>query len=547
MTSAASKNAAAVSPYLGQVERCLDRARGLVDRDHLSPSFGSCDRAFWYYRTIVDFPGGAWQQLMLGFSALATKEALVFTEREQLVRFARAALAHWSAIQHRDGSFDEWYRNERSYCATAFTAAGAAQCLLLLGSAVPDDERDTAFMALERAARWLSKRFHPTVMNQNLAAALALWCVARLTNVNAWRTAAEAHYGRLKKQQSAEGWFPEYGGADLGYSTLALDLLASAHRYGFFGAEEMATPLARFVLCNVAQNFCLPGRLGSRGTSHCFAFGAEYFASSNDASAQLARGFRNAHRERRLQRPESVDDRYFAYFYFPQFALAASVEGTSLSPSAPPPLQSANFDDAGLRITRANGASVHTSRRLGGAVAIAGRERNLFYHLGYSVRGRNGRRYATAIWSDDTASERADEYNAHFREVVDKKPLVRWGPFFSVFTRLLAIPGLASLFSTAIKARMIRGRKRFGGQLTRRLTIREGFVEICDTIVIDRPDEIVSLSTQTEIGIHSPSARFEPLQDESGHFPISETDVATLRKSGKVVLTHLIKLSDAPA
>ena len=84
MTNVASKNAAAVSPYLGQIERCLDRARGFVDRDHSSPSFGSCDRAFWYYRTIVDFPGAAWQQLMLGFSALATNEALSFTEREQL-------------------------------------------------------------------------------------------------------------------------------------------------------------------------------------------------------------------------------------------------------------------------------------------------------------------------------------------------------------------------------------------------------------------------------------------------------------------------------
>ena len=139
MTNAVSENAGAVSPYLEQVERCLDRARGLVDRDHSSPSFGSCDRVFWYYRTIVDFPGAAWQQLMLGFSALATNESLSRTEREQLGLLARATLARWTAVQHRDGSFDEWYRNERSYCATAFTAAGAAQALLLLGGAVPAD------------------------------------------------------------------------------------------------------------------------------------------------------------------------------------------------------------------------------------------------------------------------------------------------------------------------------------------------------------------------------------------------------------------------
>ena len=547
MTNAVPENAGIVSPYLEQVERCLDRARGLVDRDHSSPSFGSCDRVFWYYRTIVDFPGAAWQQLMLGFSALATNESLLRTERDQLGLLARATLARWTAVQHRDGSFDEWYRNERGYCATAFTAAGAAQALLLLGGAVSGTERQATLVALERAARWLSRRFHPTVMNQNLAAALALWCTSRLTNTGVWRAAAETHYARLKAAQSSEGWFPEYGGADLGYSTLALDLLAGAHQYGFLGAAEMAKPLAQFILCNMAENACLPGRLGSRGTSHCFPFGAEYFARSDPVSAQLARKFRNVHRERWLQGPESVDDRYFAYFYFPQFALAASVAGTLPQSSPPQRLQSANFDKSGFRVMRVNGGSVHASRHLGGAIALAGRGRSFLYHLGYSVRVRNGRRYATAIWSDIEASHRADEYNAHFREVVDQKPLERWSPVFAVFTRLLAIPGLASLFSTTIKARMIRGRARFGGQLTRRLVIGEDFVEICDTIMIDRPDELITLSRQTEIGIHSPSARFEPLGDASDRFAISQTDVESLRKAGQVELRYLIKLSDALA
>ncbi len=547
MTSAVPENVGAVSPYLEQVERCLDRARGLVDRDQSSPSFGSCDRVFWYYRTIVDFPGAAWQQLMLGFSALATNGSLVRTEREQLGLLARATLARWTAVQHRDGSFDEWYRNERSYCATAFTAAGAAQALLLLGGDVPSAERQATLVALERAAHWLSRRFHPTVMNQNLAAALALWCTSRLTNTDVWRAAAETQYARLKAAQSSEGWFPEYGGADLGYSTLALDLLAGAHHYGFLGAAEMATPLAQFILCNVAENSCLPGRLGSRGTSHCFAFGAEYFAASNAVSAQLAWKFRKAHRERWLQGPESVDDRYFAYFYFPQFALAASVAGTLPQSSPHPSLQSANFDKSGFRVTRLNGGSAHVSRRLGGAIALAGRGRSFLYHLGYSVRVRNGRRYATAIWSDIEAAHRADEYNAHFREVVDEKPLERWSPFFAVFTRVLAIPGLASLFSASIKARMIRGRARLGGQLTRTLTIGEDLIEIRDTIVIDRPEELVTLSRQLEIGIHSPSARFESLHDAPDYFAISDADVTTLRKSGKVVLTYSIKLSDALA
>jgi hypothetical protein len=542
MTDASAATSDA-SPYFAQVRRCLQRAYGLIDRDPSSPSYGSADRAFWYYRTIVDSPSAAWQQLMLGFAMLSQHQGLAPTEREQLIRLARATLMRWSAIQHRDGSFDEWYRNERSYCATAFTTAGAAQCLLTLGGVVPNDERDAVLHALERAASWLSRRFHPTVMNQNLAAALGLWCASILLDSSTLRAAAEAHYACLQRQQSSEGWFPEYGGADLGYCTLALDLLAGAHRHGVEEAASMASPLARFIASNVGEGGCLPGRLGSRGTSHCFAFGAEYFAASDANAAQLASIFRRAHGGHRTSGPEDIDDRYFAYFYFPQFALAATARSVALPPAETQALPSADFQHAGFRVTRAAGASIHVSRRLGGAIAVAMRDQQSVYHLGYTVRTRGGNRYATAVWSDTASAEGADGCEADFRRIVDDKPLQTWGPVFSMFTRLLAIPGLASFFSSVVKARMIRGRDRLGGRLTRRLTFRETAVEIEDTILIDRPEQIVALSSQTEIGVHSPSARFEPLQESSGDLAVAEADLETLRTSGRIVLKHLINFA----
>ena len=542
MTDAAAAISDA-SPYFPQVHRCLQRAYGLIDRDPSSPSYGSADRAFWYYRTIVDFPSAAWQQLMLGFAVLSQHQKLPPTEREQLVRLARATLMRWSAIQHRDGSFDEWYRNERSYCATAFTTSGAAQCLLALEGIVPNDERDTLLRALERAAGWLSRRFHPTVMNQNLAATLGLWCAGLLLNSSTWQAAAEANYARLQRQQSSEGWFPEYGGADLGYCTLALDLLAGADRHGVEGAASMASPLARFIVSNVGENGCLPGRLGSRGTSHGFAFGAEYFAASDANAAQLASIFRHAHGGHRTSGPEDIDDRYFAYFYFPQFALAATARPIALPPAEAQALPSGDFQQAGFRVTRANGASVHVSRRMGGAVAVAVRDQENVYHLGYTLRTRSGHRYATAVWSDTASAEGADGCEADFRRIVDEKPLQTWGPVFSMFTRLLAIPGLASFFSSVVKARMIRGRERLGGRLSRRLTIRETAVEIEDTILIDRPEQIVALSSQNEIGVHSPSARFDPLQESPGDSAVAAADLEALRKSGRIVLKHLINFA----
>src|SRR5262245_33478200 len=44
----------------------VPRALALMDRDVLSPTYGSMDRSYWYYRTLTNFPGAVWQQPMVG-------------------------------------------------------------------------------------------------------------------------------------------------------------------------------------------------------------------------------------------------------------------------------------------------------------------------------------------------------------------------------------------------------------------------------------------------------------------------------------------------
>src|SRR5688572_11670500 len=106
-------------PYRDLIVPSIARARGLVDRAEQSRTFGVANRSFWYYRTLTDFPGGSWQQVMLGFAVLSTSSDPEIHAAE-MHELARATLRAWLGAQHRDGSVDEWYLNERSYCATAF-------------------------------------------------------------------------------------------------------------------------------------------------------------------------------------------------------------------------------------------------------------------------------------------------------------------------------------------------------------------------------------------------------------------------------------------
>ena len=297
----------------------------MADTVRGSRTYGCFDRAFWYYRTLTNFPGSGWQQLAFALALIHDTNSPdnPHAGDARLLDAALAGIAWWASIQHRDGSFDEWYLNEHSYCPTAFTVAGVGGTLLLLGERVPQATRQAVLAALDRAGAWLAQRYNAKVMNQNLAAAAGLAALHALTGDDRWQRALSEKLDRLAEDQSGEGWFPEYDGCDFGYSTLALDMLARINLIsGDPRAAAMAERLGVF-LNDISGRFGLPpGRLGSRGTAHLFPYGAEYFADSFPDCAALCRKWRAIHGAGLAAGPGDVDDRYFAYFYLPQFALA---------------------------------------------------------------------------------------------------------------------------------------------------------------------------------------------------------------------------------
>src|SRR5262249_16870523 len=113
------------------------RALSLLDRLTVSPTRGSFDRAYWHYRTDKGYASATFQQLAWPLAALWSWERVVNPWRRcpALLEAARSGLLEWARIQHRDGSFAEWYPGERSHVATAFTTYAAADAARLLGDA----------------------------------------------------------------------------------------------------------------------------------------------------------------------------------------------------------------------------------------------------------------------------------------------------------------------------------------------------------------------------------------------------------------------------
>ncbi|MEM7165316.1 MAG: hypothetical protein AAF581_07625 [Planctomycetota bacterium] len=493
----------------------MPRALTLQDRNRAAKTWGCCDRDFWNYRTLRDAPSATFQQLMLpqaiAFNALP---GTPYAGQAILLQGAVGALRYWASVQHATGAFDEWYRNEHSYCATAFTTYGAAQTALLLQSDLDAEARADAERALTRASEWLSTRFNDSVMNQNLAACCALLCSSVFLNKDWVRHAFEKRWERTVATQHDEGWFPEYGGADPGYSTLALDLMAILHRNG---AELGAAPakLAQFLAHFVCGGNGLGEPLGSRGTAHALPFGAEYFAALGDPNARaLATLLRDRYRNGCGIDPSTVDDRYFAYFYLPQFALAATIDAGDGGASTASGVDTV-LPAAGFRFWHVGDSTVVASIRRHGAFVVHRVGQDSEAQLGFWAETRSGERWSSCSWSETAAEQQLGHEQRHvvirgdFSRVEDSLPLVKWGLVFGGLTRgPLRFPKLAERFQKRLKRRKIEERRERPLSFERSLRIDGGQLEVRDRIE-RKPGcpALAAIYPVADIDVHSPSAR----------------------------------------
>ena len=529
-----------------QVTRpAVRRAMALQDFNPASATYGCCDRSFWQYRTLSSFPAGTMQQLALPFAVLfqtAFPGNDWHQDGEMLAR-ARAAMLFWARSQHATGSVDEWYRNEHSYCATAFTTFGIAEAWLRLQIELSPSDRDEIRRAISRAALWLSERFNDDVMNQNLAASAALWNAHELTGDTRFKTAYERTWRRTLANQDEEGWFVEYGGADLGYSLLALDLLAALDKGGSPDAVPAAASLGRFVAAFALGGSDLAGRLGSRGTEHSFPFGAEAFAAVLPECRAVAAHLREAVDDEAVSDPRTVDDRYLAYFYLPSFVLASSLGDRPLEAGAS--AGSTAFERSGFRVWRKPGGDVVCSTRRNAAFNLYAPSRPVHRNLGYWIETTDGRRFASCAWSSHAgvAQDRSNGVvvDGSFVRVDDSMPLVRHEVAFRAATRwLFQWPTIAEPFHRLLRQRKI-GRNVAGPfGFTRELTWRDDGLLVTDVVrARERRPALRTVMPAADIEVHSPSAR------QSGSAPnhaivvprsIAEAWAAELTRSGQLVL-----------
>jgi hypothetical protein len=301
------------SIYLKKILPEIPRLLGLLDKNFNSPTFGSFDRNFWHYN-ITDFAGARFQEAVLTLTLLYNLKdpENIYFQDNKILSFILGGIDFWCKIQKKDGSFDEWYPNEHSFVATAFSTYSISESLILLKDKIKDASRIVKH--LKRAGEFLLSHEDFSASNQVAGSIIALYNIYLLTSEERFKKGALIKLKKLEDIQKEEGWFPEYNGPDIGYLSLAIDYLSKYHQKTMDEkAKNMITKALDFLKYFSHPDLSFGGEYASRNTKYIIPSGIEYSAKWSDSARRILYSLRKALQEEKSIGPYNLDDRYLAY------------------------------------------------------------------------------------------------------------------------------------------------------------------------------------------------------------------------------------------
>lgn len=269
-------------------DRAALRALSEQDRDPYSPTRGCFDRRYWAWK-LVDFPEATFQRNVYPLALLYRDPRSQLYGQEEVCQAVGLGVRFALQIQHRNGSFDQAFPFEQSWGATAFLLHPLLEAVRLVAPAL-DRDAERIRQRLAAAGRFLCREGeqHGRITNHLAGGALSLYAAAASMNDAVFRARADRIVRDILANQSAEGWFPEYGGADPGYQTLCLYYLAEIAHLN--PTPELAGALDRsleFLQWFVHPNGTLGGIYGSRRTRVAYLGGFARLARRSPLAASM--------------------------------------------------------------------------------------------------------------------------------------------------------------------------------------------------------------------------------------------------------------------
>lgn len=528
--------------YLNEVLSQIPRLLSLLDRNPLSKTYGCFDRQYWHYNT-SDFACARSQEAVLTLALLYKikhKDNIYYCNKNVL-NWINAGLNFWTEIQENNGSFNEWYPKENSFVATAFSLYTISEILLQLKDEIW--KKEEIILSVKKAGDWILNKNEKRVQNQEAGAAIALYNIYLLTGEIKYREASEDKISFIINNQTEEGWFYEYGSADIGYLSLCIDYLAKY--YQKTGNEELLTVLKKaieFISYFIHPNYTSGGEYGSRNTEYLIPDGFEIFAKEIHEANVISNHIKESLKNKSAVFPFSIDDRYLSYILYTY--LQAYLDSNSYETSVQPKYAqtfSKLFPDAGLWIHSDKIIYLITSYKKGGSFKLFFKEnKTAVYDSGVILETMDGKKLTSNPLTDKNKaniSENSLDVKGIFSEITDNILTPSKNVLLRVFGLTLGrSEKIGLIVKERLRNKLITGANLSSIKFCRRISIDDETILIIDEISdVDKIDELIVGPKASYIYI--PSSRYFQISELNSLPTIyQKSDLLGYKNSKEIVI-----------
>lgn len=282
------------NPYLNVIWQNLPRLLSLFETDETAKTVGLGDRYYWAWG-LIDFANGTFQGAAHGLARLVKSQQLPdWISETEILSLIDCQFRGSQKLIRSNGSLEEAFPYEGSYCVTALVAYDLVSAILLLQDNVPKEKLRKYQEIIAPLFHFLlfEDEHHALISNHLATASAGLYKWYALTDIVDYKDKSDLLLNRILQHQHEEGWFSEYQGADPGYQSLCTYYLADLHQQNpHKKLQEALAKSAQFLRHFVHPDGSYGGVYGSRGTQFYYPGGFEllapFCAQSNDIAKRM--------------------------------------------------------------------------------------------------------------------------------------------------------------------------------------------------------------------------------------------------------------------
>ena len=476
-----------MNPYKKLLQDNLPKLFSLYNLDRCSSTYGYGDRLYWGWK-VSDFVNATMQG---GVHALAIAIKLDLIDKiEFALEVIDSAIRAITIIRSKNGSLQEAYPNEHSFCVTALVAFDVLSAIRHLGSYIMEKQKKEYLSIIRPLIHFITHNNEEhAIISNHLSTGFAA--------IELWNTLTGEASGRGKeflsviyKHQSKEGWYQEYDGADPGYQTLCTYYLFCA--YEITKDEDLLKSLIKsgsFLKYFVQPDYTIGGLYGSRNTEVYYPAGIIGLSPLSDDFALIATLLHKGILNGNHIFPQDIDTNNFIPL-INAYAVAAlhyetgrvKIRRTPQAPYKNP--FSITFDHAGIYIHSSDRYYAILNYKKGGTLKVFDKETEVLdtEHGGIFGHLANGKRFSTQHFDE---KQNFTNFTVHARFFITNESYPN--PVTSVLLRFFGLTFfhsvyLGNLFKKIIVRMLMTSSKAISGKAIRKFEFTDNKIIVHESI-----------------------------------------------------------------